>query len=132
MSETTEVVPAIMRELGRGATRVFRVNTGLAWVGRVVKHVGRMVTLANAQPMRAGLTNGGSDIIGWTSVTVTPEMVGRKLAVFTAVEAKAERGSVTGEQRDFLAAVSRAGGIAVVARSAQEARAGVDRFVSAA
>lgn len=29
-----------------------------------------------------------SDLIGWQTVTVTPDMLGRKLAVFCAVEAK--------------------------------------------
>lgn len=41
-----------------------------------------------------------SDLIGWRSVVVTPEMVGRKVAVFTAIECKAPGWKLTpGDKR---------------------------------
>ena len=60
---------------------------------------------------------GGSDLIGWTMVTVTPDMIGRQLAVFTACEVKSQRGTATAAQVNFIDAVTKAGGFAGVARS---------------
>lgn len=39
--------------------------------------------------IRYGIANpGGSDLIGWTPKTITLEMVGKTVAVFTAIEVK--------------------------------------------
>lgn len=65
---------------------------------------------------------GGSDLIGYRRVTVTPEMVGQDVAVFTAVEVKTARGRVRPEQQRFIDHIRNAGGIAGIARSVDEAR----------
>lgn len=70
--------------------------------------------------VRYGLCVGSSDLIGWLPVTITAEMVGRQLAVFCAIEAKTATGRVSPEQRAFLAAVERAGGIARVVRAVED------------
>jgi hypothetical protein len=72
--------------------------------------------------VRYGLCKGSSDLIGWRSTTITPEMVGQQLAVFTAIEVK-DRGTPTPEQLHFIAQVQAAGGLAGVARSVDEAKA---------
>lgn len=72
-------------------------------------------------PVRFGLCPGSSDLIGVTPVTITEEMVGKNIGVFTAIEVKTPKGRVSAEQERFLAAVRRAGGIAGVARSVQDA-----------
>jgi hypothetical protein len=100
---------AIMAELGRGDGRVFRNNVGVLRDER-------------GQFVRYGLCVGSSDLIGWRTVTVTPEMVGRQLAVFVAIEVKTERGRVTDEQQAFIAAVQKAGGLGGVARSIDDAK----------
>ena len=64
-------------------------------------------------------------MIGWTSVTVTPAMVGRTLAVFTALECKVGRNTTTVEQGAFIAAVRAQGGIAAVVRRLEDADAAV-------
>jgi hypothetical protein len=106
----------------RLGARLFRVNTGQAWVGRVISRpFPGGVTLEDARPIRMGLATGGSDLIGWTEMTITPEMVGSTLAVFTAVELKTGRLAPTREQTAFLGAVKRAGGLSGVARTVAEA-----------
>ena len=65
---------------------------------------------------------GPSDLIGWRTITITPDMVGRQVAVFAAVEVK-DRAKATPEQEQFIAQVQAAGGLAGVARSVEEARA---------
>ncbi|MFN9976385.1 MAG: VRR-NUC domain-containing protein [Phycisphaerae bacterium] len=49
-------------------------------------------------------------------------MVGRKLAIFAAVEVKTERGRITVDQLNFIEQVRSAGGIAGIARSPEDAR----------
>lgn len=70
-----------------------------------------------------GLCKGSSDLIGWTPVTITPEMVGAKVAIFTAIEVKKnKRGSyrATQEQLNFISAVKANGGFAGIADCKQD------------
>jgi hypothetical protein len=77
---------------------------------------------ADGRLIRYGVANpGGSDLIGWRSVTVTPDMVGRRLAVFLAIEVKGANGKPTEAQVRFIRAVNDAGGLAGVARSVDDA-----------
>lgn len=104
------------------AVRLFRNNVGVAWAGTVVErdHKKRMLTLSNFRPFHAGLTKGSSDLIGWTSVEITSEMVGQKIAVFTAIEAKTGKTRTTEAQQNFIDAVQAAGGIAGIARKPED------------
>jgi hypothetical protein len=94
----------------RGPVRLYRNNCGVLQDRRGV-------------PVRYGLQPGSSDLIGWRTVTITPEMVGQQVAVFTSIEVKTATGRLTPEQRQWLAAVETAGGIAGVARSVEDAQA---------
>ncbi len=96
----------------RLGARLFRVNTGSAWVGRLVAHKGGHVALADARPIRMGMVTGGSDLIGWSAD-------GR----FVAIELKTGRQRPTVEQGAFMEAVRRAGGLAGVARSVADVKA---------
>lgn len=68
-----------------------------------------------------GLAKGSSDLIGFKTIEVTPDMVGEKLAVFTSIEVKNKRGKVSELQHNWLQVVKKAGGITGVARSIQDA-----------
>ena len=74
-------------------------------------------------PVTFGLAKGSSDLIGYRTVTVTPEMVGQRIAVFTSLEVKTATGRVSAEQRQWLEVVAAAGGIAGVVRSVEDAQA---------
>lgn len=89
--------------------RLFRNNTGKLQDAR-----GRWVEF--------GLCVGSSDLIGWTTLEITPDMVGKKVAVFTAIEVKTAKGNPSPEQRNFISRVREAGGIAGIARSPEDAR----------
>ena len=73
--------------------------------------------------MRYGLQPGSSDLIGWRTITITPQMVGQRVAVFASIEVKSTTGRVRQEQQQWLDAVQAAGGIAGVARSVEDAEA---------
>lgn len=76
--------------------------------------------LADGRWLTSGLCVGSSDLIGWTPVVVTQEMVGQTLAVFTAIETKAKGKKATGAQNNFIGAVVHDGGIAKVAYSVED------------
>ena len=90
-------------------TRLFRNQVGSLPDPRT----GRLVTF--------GLARGSADLIGWRTITVTPAMVGTRLAVFTSIEVKTITGHVRPEQQAWLEAVQGAGGIAIIARSVPDA-----------
>ena len=92
----------------RGPVRLHRNNTGT-------------LRDANGRPVQFGLAKGSADLIGWTTRTITADMVGQRVAVFTSIEVKTPTGRVSPEQRQWLEAVQAAGGIAGVARSVEDA-----------
>lgn len=93
----------VQLEATRKGWRVFRNNVGQLLDARGV-------------PVRYGLCPGSSDLIGWRELVITPEMVGQTVAQFVAVEVKTPTGKATPQQMQFLDAVERAGGVAVIAR----------------
>ena len=95
--------------------RLFRNNTGQGWQGQTQRDGAKLI-ITNPRPLMAGLHKGSSDLIGWKTVEITPDMVGQKLAVFCAVEVKTGSGRTTVEQENFLQIVRAAGGIGVVMR----------------
>ncbi len=78
MKSETALQNEIRLELGkRSNVRMFRNNVGMI------------------NGVQFGLCVGSSDLIGFKSMTITPEMVGQKIAVFTALEVKTEKGKVS-------------------------------------
>lgn len=102
-------------------SRIFRVNTGLAWTGTIVRKTEFTITLQNYRPLHAGMVKGGSDLIGWKSIVIGPEHIGMTIAQFVALECKTKTGRTTDEQDNFLRVVKAAGGVAEVIRSEDEA-----------
>jgi len=95
--------------VSHGSARLFRNNTGT-------------LRDQNGRPVQFGLCKGSADLIGWKRVTITPEMVGSTVAVFTSIEVKTPTGRIRPEQQQWLDAVQTAGGIAGVARSVEDAQ----------
>lgn len=99
----------ILMTFSRGATRLFRNNVGM------------FITM-DGRTIRTGLCKGSSDLIGWTEVEVTENMVGHKIAVFTAIEVKRKNGRASKEQINFVDSVQRAGGIAQICFSTEDVK----------
>ena len=108
LSNEAYVQNKIRLAVGSGSVRLFRNNTGalLDMQGRLVKF---------------GLCKGSSDLIGFKSVTITPDMVGQKVAVFSAIEVK-DKGKATVDQKNFINIINEAGGYAGVAKSVDDAK----------
>ena len=71
--------------------------------------------------IRFGLIKGSSDLIGWTRVKITPDMVGQTVAIFTAPECKTAKGKAKPTQIRFVERVLSDGGYAGIVRSLEDA-----------
>ena len=91
-----------------GATRLFRNNTGT-------------LRDQHGRPVSFGLCKGSADLIGYRTITITPDMVGQQVAVFASIEVKTPTGRIRPEQRAWMEKILAAGGIAGVARSVEDA-----------
>ena len=125
----------IMLAASRNGFTLFRNNVGKAWQGTKIGTTGARLTLGsgerlnlgpqdvllrNARPINMGLHKGSSDLIGYRTVEIQPDMVGEEIAQFVAIEVKTTRGRVTPEQANFIDVVKTAGGLAMVARSEED------------
>jgi hypothetical protein len=102
--------------LSHGDVRLWRNNVGV-----LVDRTGRPVAYGLGSKGGKVLA-GTSDKIGLRSLLVTPEMVGRRVALFAAIEEK-DLAKATPAQLRFIAQVQKAGGLAGVAHNVAEARA---------
>lgn len=110
-------------------TRLFRNNVGQGWTGSVrrlkpgqkITAQGGEILIRNPRPLHAGLLKGSGDGIGWRTITITPDMVGQRVAVFLSVETKTPKGKLRDEQQVWHRNVRAAGGISIIARSPEQA-----------
>ena len=105
----------------RGGCKLFRANVGRGWTGNDIQHIDGALLIRDPRPLSSGLPAGYSDLTGYTMVEVTPDMVGSKVPVFTAIEVKTASGRVSEAQQHFLDTVGADGALCGVARSADDA-----------
>lgn len=129
-SKENEVFKAMLLQAGKlyPGARLFRQNVGTGWSGpgftmrpgQVYRAEGGERVITNPRLIEFGLVKGSGDAIGWRSVEITPDMVGKRLAVFLSVETKAKAGRVSAEQLNWLQQVQAAGGIAIILREGDQ------------
>ena len=117
-----DVKAAIRLAVGKHAphVRLFNNPVGLAWQGRLLLQGGGRLVLEHPRRVSYGLQPGSGDLIGWSTVTVTPEMVGQRLAVFVSAEVK-HKSATAGDQTQWRDVVRAAGGFADIVRSPEDA-----------
>ncbi len=101
--------------------RIFRNNVGKGWQGKSSFLDDGSLLIQQPRRVHFGLCKGSSDLIGFRSMTITQKMVGQRVAVFSALEVKTERGKVSDEQNQFIDTVKGLGGLAGVARTLEDA-----------
>jgi hypothetical protein len=133
MSSEQHLQQSILLRCSSGPCRLFRNNVGTGWAGPATRitaanrfTIGQSlqpgdVVVRQGRPLHAGLCVGSGDLIGYSTVEVTPEMVGQRVAVFASVEVKAPKGRVSPEQAAFAQHIQQAGGMAGIARSVSDA-----------
>lgn len=132
-SEIGKKIQLLATKLG---LRLFRNNTALAWVGKAfhAKHIQTItvnpgdVVIRSARPLHAGLCVGGSDYIGWYPLTISHDMVGLTVAIFSGVEIKSPGKRATKEQQNFIDVIKSSGGLGIVVSSESEFAGGIDEF----
>lgn len=87
--------------------------------GALPDQTGRMIRYGLGNDSKAlNAVYKSPDLVGWTSVTITPDMVGKRVAIVTAVECKGSdfkgvpRNDRERAQAAFIEDVRKAGGIA--------------------
>ena len=117
-----EIMKAIHRGFSRGRNRLFRNNVGLAIQGQDVSWTGHAAFVKKAKYIRFGLCVGSPDLVGWRTVKITPDMVGKDIAQFVAIEVKNKGGRATKDQQQFLAIADAMGACVGIARSLTDAK----------
>jgi len=119
MKSESEVQQEIQLEAPKMGVTLLRNNSGAFKdeTGRLVRY--GLGQISNTQPYKS------SDLIGWTEVVVTPEMVGQRIAIFTAVEIKRQSWKATKDereekQRNFINWIKARGGIAGMVNSVDD------------
>ena len=115
------ITKLILIKASKLGARLFRNNTGTGWVGKIKRTKGGGIYIEEPRPLIAGLCVGSSDLIGWTEKIITKDMVGEKIAIFTALEIKTPRGKPSKEQLNFIRIVNDSGGIAGIAKNIEDA-----------
>jgi hypothetical protein len=107
MPETSLVQRIRQHANNKTDTRLFRNNVGL-------------LKLPNGKRLRYGLHEGSADLIGWKTVEITPDMVGKRVAIFLSVEVKTRTGQKRDNQKIWCGTVRAFGGIAGFVKSEEE------------
>tara|TARA_R100000458_G_C8131988_1_gene146641 strand:+ start:262 stop:615 length:354 start_codon:yes stop_codon:yes gene_type:complete len=84
--------------------------------------VGQLPDPNSGRYVQFGLAKGSSDLIGFKTIEITPDMVGQKIAQFVSIEVKTAKGRPTPQQKNWLNCVASAGGISGIARSPEDAK----------
>lgn len=119
MKSEAEIQQAIQLEAPKMGVTLMRNNSGgfKDETGRLVRY--GLGQVSNNQAFKS------SDLIGWTEIVVTPEMIGQRLAIFTAIEVKSEKWKPSKDEREekqnnFIKWVKSRGGIASMVNSVEE------------
>jgi len=126
LREETQLLHDAQVAYSNGSTRLFRNTVGSGWVGPHINMGDGTILITRPSRVTFGLGEGTSDLVGWHSIVVTPEMVGKRVAVFVGAEGKAGRKMPTPEQRAFLNVLQFAGGLPGVFRNLDELQATLD------
>lgn len=111
MTPEGRIQAEIQLALSEAGCTVFRNETAGAWVGRKVGTTSKGdIILRNARLIEFGLCKGSSDLVGWTGN-----------GTFLAIEVKTPTGRVEPEQQNFIDNARRAGAVAGVCRSVDDA-----------
>lgn len=123
----TNQVKEYLLAASRLGARLWRRNVGMGWIGKATKFTAPQVVhvkpgdvlIRQARPFHNGEA-GQYDTWGFVVVTITPEMVGQKIAQHVEAEAKQGSGRESPEQIAWGEFVRASGGRAAVIRSLED------------
>lgn len=122
--EESKIQKRIALECSDKNTRLWQNDNGLCYQGQVSRFNekgGQSAVITRCKAIRYGLGTGTSDLIGFKKIKITPEMVGKDIAIFVGIEVKTNTGRTSKSQDNFLKLIEQSGGICGVARTTEEA-----------
>lgn len=113
-AEVKKRVRTAFTKLTKGIT--FNNAVGIAYMGTLIKKNKDIYTI-KGRKAAIGFGRGTSDLIGIRTIEITPDMVGKKIGQFVALEVKKENWHYTGnaherEQHNFINVINNLGGLA--------------------
>jgi hypothetical protein len=120
-----DLIAAHLKNLASDKRR-FRINAGMGWSGETVRLESGDLLIRNPRPFH-GAVKGWPDLAGWDTVEITPDMVGKKIAVFVGEEFKTGKLKLSREQRLFRDCLERMGGIFRVIRKMKQITPGTNK-----
>jgi len=127
-SKEREIINNVLLE-GTKKGRLFRANSGMGWIGKIIKKARGMITIKNPRPFH-GMPAGTADVIGWESTEICDLLnkfdceyfcthytscgecpLHRKIAIFKGVEIKTGKQKLTPEQKNWRDQLIKDGGI---------------------
>lgn len=121
MTPAAALTNRIREAVSKKGARLFPMTVGKFWAGIPIGKTAEGHTiLKHARIVNVGFP-GLSDTLGGSPMTITADDVGKTVMILTAVEVKAGKDRLRPGQPEFLAAITKMGGRAGVARSPEEA-----------
>ena len=120
---SAEFLGSVIAKCSRGPVRLFKNVVGMGYIGKVVHREPSLITIAHPRVLHAGLAVGSPDLVGFKTITITPEMVGQQVAIFVGIEAKLGRDKESPEQKAFRTFLTGSGAITGIAGSVEDAQA---------
>ena len=122
MTLEVNVQNLIRSECGIGPTRLFRQESSFFYTGKPGSLRDGTKVLLHPRLVRVGF-DGQPDLGGWTTVVVTPEMVGQTIAIAVQLEVKRPKKNKRSEEQIAFINFCRSVGVrAGFARSVEEAQ----------
>ncbi|MBA3993403.1 MAG: hypothetical protein C0469_07735 [Cyanobacteria bacterium DS2.3.42] len=125
MSDEKSVRDKVRVGASKAGACTFANPSGKGWQGKAKGLPDKSVIIPNARRVAYGLgvannLPGSPDLVGWLPIVITPEMVGKKIAVFVGIECKDQK-DVEPEQEKWLLILQRAGALCGVACNEEDA-----------
>jgi len=102
-------IAEILSTIDPETERLFRINSGMGWIGKYRRTKDGIVIIENGRPLHAA-PEGWPDLAGWKTIEITPEMIGKKIAVFMGKEIKVT-GKLSKAQKIFGEILTQMGGL---------------------
>ena len=99
--------------------RLFRNECGVGY--HIPHNELRKLDRKQIRRVSYGLSVGSPDLVGWRTITITSDMVGKQIAQFVGVEVKTRTGREADDQKRWRRIINDSGGHSVVSRSESEA-----------
>lgn len=106
---------------------LFPNPVGKGYVGKCVSFKNGVAVIENARIVDFGLFPGSPDDVGWRSIIVTPDLVGKRIAIAVGFEYKKKKGQRRKKQKDTIKKMQEWGCIAAFIEGIDDAERAINQ-----